>query len=303
MPDQQPQAPQQAAPQAPPPAIEPGGKHPMRHMAMIGISVLVTATIVGGGVYVWLNMQSQQDAADSRDQIAMLEGEKTDLEEQVMELKDEAAMMEEEKMEDAMVELPDISLEDDQETQMIRVLNHGKEVGVIDVSEQYDPGFYGAAIFEQFDDKVFVQVNPDGLGGYILYSGAFDLYEVDLKTGAIEEIDYGSGFATDVSPDGAVVAGVMKVEEENKIFALEIATGETVTFDADPSYGQFGSVMFSPNGKLIAYAGSVAQPQVDESGGVHIINLTTGVSELYTETPQPAAVTGWGNNEYPSYTY
>lgn len=287
------------------PSIEPGGKHPMRHMAMIGISVLVTATIVGGGVYVWLNVQSQQSAADARDQIAMLEGEKTGLEEQVVELKDEAAMMEEEKMEDAMVELPDISLEDDQETQMIRVLNHGEEIGVIDVSATYEPGFYGAAIFEQFDDKVFVQVNPDGIGGYILYYGASELYEVDLATGSIEQVIFGSGFVTDVSPDGTTIAGVAYPEggDSARVFVMEIETGEFVSFDADPTYGQIGSVMFSLNGKLIAYAGSVASPGVDETGGVHVIDLTTGVSELYTETTQPATVTGWGNNEYPTYSY
>lgn len=157
------------------------------------------------------------------------------------------------------------------------VLSERKAVATFDKEKPVDG--YSAYLFDEVGDKAYIAVDPTGLGGYILYSGAFELYEVNLSTGDVRQLAY-EGQATDISEDGLdfVYTTVNEKGEQLVVLASTQPGGEFVQYKVPAEFDQAGDAEFSPDGSKLAYQATItgAEPNVEETA-VFVIDLVTGV--------------------------
>ncbi|MCH8049280.1 PD40 domain-containing protein [Patescibacteria group bacterium] len=277
--------------------------HPARHMAVMALTILITGAVVAGAVFAWLSVSGARAQKQARQAQEALRSRNVELELRIEELEEkESQLMELEEQVTAVEEaaFPDIELQANEAGNEILVLNRGQEIGY--VLSEYP--FAQSAIFHQTNDLVYIEVNPDGLGGYILYGGAYSLYEANLLTNEIRRIFY-SGIATDISPDGKWLTYVeteVSDSDVNFVIALlNLETNESVSYNVPQEYGQAGGATFSPNGKKIAYSAAVGDPE-NESSAIYVIDLETGEQTLVTQKEAAVLqVLGWHDNERVKY--
>ncbi len=173
------------------------------------------------------------------------------------------------------------------------VMVSGEEVARIEKEEPVDGYeayiFEETYIFEEIRDKLYVAINPTGLGGYILYGGAFELYEVDVNTKEVMVIfdPEVAAFATDISPDGEWLVQFIRNEVGENIVSLH-AIDEyksqngfvDVTYLVPAEFTQVGDGQFSPDGSKLAYAASIGNPGEEETT-IFVIDLDTGKQTEY----------------------
>ncbi|NJD60213.1 MAG: hypothetical protein C3F13_06425 [Anaerolineales bacterium] len=148
--------------------------------------------------------------------------------------------------------------------------------------------------------SLYFSKEPVGIGGYILFSGASNLYKVDIHSKEVTEI------IPQASPSGpqtcldAISGDYRNVADHcvaDMITIRDLQSGTLTTIQAPSgftSYKVMGSTQFSPAGDRVAFAMAKNNPD-DEQGWVAIGNtaggtaniiLTSGPGEYYT-------VQGW----------
>lgn len=148
--------------------------------------------------------------------------------------------------------------------------------------------------------SLYFSKEPVGIGGYILFSGASNLYKIDLATKEVTEIIPQAASSQPqicldaISGDYRLIAdhcsqGVITIRD------LESGTAVTVTPPADFSgYQVMGSARFSPAGDRVAFALAKNNPDDEQGwvalcasrGGAAIIILTSDPGMYYN-------VLGW----------
>lgn len=168
------------------------------------------------------------------------------------------------------------------------------------ISEISEEGSLSPEIIKQSDSAVYIGLFPDGVGGYILYPlDPIKSYRYDLQKKTMSEI---KGVVGDVSLDEKLIVGRESGEQEGKIKIVvrKIDTGEVVReFPVPDKYLQAGTVMFSPNGKKIAYAAALGDPDLEEESSevfwADIENGTQNVAEQPSEGVYE--IKRWKDNE------
>lgn len=161
-------------------------------------------------------------------------------------------------------------------TYAVTVNYSGAEVATINV---YD--------FKDQNEYLYVGVNPTGMGGYILYGGAAELYQINLDTKAVIKVfssNTNDSFVTDVSPDDKTLAIFTGNEAGEHILSLSSITdssdgGKFVDIDTvvPKEFDEAGDATFSPDGTQLAYQATIkfddAHP---EETALFVIDLNTG---------------------------
>jgi hypothetical protein len=148
--------------------------------------------------------------------------------------------------------------------------------------------------------SVYFSKEPVGLGGYILFSGASNLYRIDVSTKEVTEIipqpsTPNPEICLDaISGDYRLVADHCT---QNVITIRELQDGSTTTIEPPSDvvgYRLLGSARFSPSGDRVAFSLAQGNPD-DERGWVAIGNSTGGVSQLVLagEAGSYYTVLGW----------
>lgn len=132
---------------------------------------------------------------------------------------------------------------------------------------------------------LYFSKEPVGLGGYILFAGASNLYKVDIATKTVTEV------IPPVSPGGIAIcldaisgdyryaadhctAGVITVRD------LQSGGSATIQVPASfTSYGAMGTARFSPSGDRVAFALAKHNPD-DEQGWVAIGSSSGGTAKI-----------------------
>ena len=147
------------------------------------------------------------------------------------------------------------------------ITNNGKKVGQIKT-----PNFSYVNILKQTKDAAYLSVEPDGIGGYLLYAISFPLYKLDLSTNKLSKTtDYGS----EVSSGERYIAGADRNQKIHSIVLKDMTTGKIKKFPVDKKYNQFGSIRISPNEMKLAYAAAIGDPD-NERGDIYIIDIASG---------------------------
>ena len=133
--------------------------------------------------------------------------------------------------------------------------------------------------------SLYFSKEPVGIGGYIIFSGASNLYKIDISTKVVTElIPQGSGSGPMIcldalSGDYRFVAdhctkNVITIRDLNNNASTTIQTPSEVT-----GFNLVGSARFSPDGKRLAFAMAKGDPG-DEQGWLAISDGTSGSSKL-----------------------
>lgn len=161
-------------------------------------------------------------------------------------------------------------------------------------------GLLSPEIIKQSDDAVYIGLFPEGLGGYILYPvDPIKAYRYDLQSKIISEI---KGVVGDISYDEKLIVG-REYNEQNgkiKIVVRELGSGEMVREFAVPDkYLQAGTVLFSPNGKKVAYAAALGDPDLEEeSSEVFWADIESGTQKVAEQLAEGVyEIKRWKDNE------
>ncbi len=192
--------------------------------------------------------------------------------------------------------------------------NSTLEIGFVDGSgrdtlltqEVSEPLLQLAPLFWSDDGKsLYFSKEPVGLGGYILYGGASNLYRIDVQTKEVSEIiplvpsDRPQVCLDSISKDYRYVAEHCS---SNFIGIRDLATGDTAEIllpdDLLPGYKQLGSARFSPDGTRIAYAVAKGDP-VNEQGWLVVSGTAASNSKviLTSQAGSYYTVAGWLNDQ------
>lgn len=162
---------------------------------------------------------------------------------------------------------------------------------------------------------MYLELAPSGLGGYILYEVPGTYYRLDLQTLALEVMPapvfafFGgeTGEANDpadlkflgVSVSGAY-EGMSGSSFIITITNLADLTTEEFTYKTT-EFGAAGHPQFSPDGQKVAFTASRNNPD-DEMSAVLVLDLNTGAVTEITSGAEWYDLTGWSDNETPTYT-
>jgi hypothetical protein len=132
---------------------------------------------------------------------------------------------------------------------------------------------------------LYFSKEPVGLGGYILFAGASNLYKIDLATKEVSEIIPQTPVSNlqicldAISGDYRMVADNCTLDV---ITVRDLQNGTTATIQAPTDLIGFrlmGSARFSPSGDRLAFAMAQGNPD-DELGWVAVGDSTGGASKL-----------------------
>lgn len=125
------------------------------------------------------------------------------------------------------------------------------------------------------DGRVLYFTNvPYGIGGYILFRGGPDLQQVDLSTGAMTEIlpNMGCLCPMSLSPDGSTVAYIGGLEPLELVLH-EVATGAERRAPLEAGYRQAGSIVWSPDGKLLMLTMAISNFEQQENETYSVVRV------------------------------
>lgn len=137
---------------------------------------------------------------------------------------------------------------------LIDVLYKGEPVGTI--TKEVPGDGYNAYLLEETGGKAFIAVNPTGLGGYILYGHAFDVYSYNFANQTFDQLPVTG--VDDISPDGNLVAywttwdGPDGTTWGPAVYDLSTKTNVSV-YTASAEFDEGGHATFSPSGKNLAF--------------------------------------------------
>ena len=135
--------------------------------------------------------------------------------------------------------------------------------------------------------SLYFSKEPSGLGGYILFSGASNLYKIDIKTKDITEVipqttmtnPQAQACLDAISGDYRFVADHCI---QNVITVRELQNGGTTTIQPPTDvvgYRLMGSARFSPSGDRVAFALAQGDPN-NERGWVAVAPSSGGTAKL-----------------------
>lgn len=148
--------------------------------------------------------------------------------------------------------------------------------------------------------SLYFSKEPVGLGGYILYSGASDLYKIDITTKEVTAvIPMGPSTAPQACLDAISVDYRYVADHcsQNSITVRDLLSGGTTSVQAPNDLSGFklvGSARFSPDDSRLAYALAKGE-QASEQGWVAVSDGFSGGSKLVLTSESGAyyTVAGW----------
>lgn len=165
------------------------------------------------------------------------------------------------------------------------VWNFGNKIGEIK-----SEGPITVSIWREFGGEIYLGVNPDGIGGYIVFSGPQEVYKADdtsltkIYSGkgkygfASDIILPGGNFTSDINLPSKLIAVEDTSTDEQKhpsIVVYDIGSQKSQSYPVSAPYGVAGAAHFSQTGDRIIYEAAKGIPE-DEQYAMYMIDLATG---------------------------
>ena len=161
----------------------------------------------------------------------------------------------------------------------------------------------GIEIIATDGDYAYVNIAPDGMGGYILYSGYYWVFRIDTSDWTYVQLPI-DGFITDLNIEHQ--AAVMKdnVQGRTMMSVLDLNTFEKLSYSANSEYGQIGDGLLSPDGTKLAFAAAIGAPVDTEKGVIYVFDLQDNTKDIYAPVIEGIyQINGWIDNETLDYTF
>lgn len=147
---------------------------------------------------------------------------------------------------------------------------------------------------------LYFSKEPVGLGGYILFNGASNLYKIDITTKQVSELIPEGSASSPVTCLDALSGDYRYVADhctQGVITIRDLTSGGTSTVlppDGSSGFQVMGSARFSPDGSRVAFALAKNNPD-NEQGWVAVSDGLNGGSKLVLSGPEGAyyTVAGW----------
>ncbi len=142
-----------------------------------------------------------------------------------------------------------------------------------------------AELWSADGQSLYFSKEPIGVGGYILFAGASNLYKIDIKTKAVTEIIPQTASSSPQACLDAISGDYRFVADhctQNAITIRNLQNGSTTTLQAPADvtgYRLMGSARFSPSGDRVAFALAQGDPN-NERGWVAIGPSSGGPAKL-----------------------
>jgi len=116
-------------------------------------------------------------------------------------------------------------------------------------------------LFRQTNQELYFSYEPEGIGGYIIFSGPRNLSKIDIQTRNIEQIADPEGkiknldYVTDISSDNKSIVYFRQRDDNPQVVVHNLQSGTEQSFPI-PINEKFiggGEAYFSPNNTHIAY--------------------------------------------------
>ena len=149
----------------------------------------------------------------------------------------------------------------------------------------------------------YYQANPSGLGGYILYSGAMNLYSYTEGQNTVECLSdkfFLGDYVTDISSDNTMTVGFALFEGPNaeqigaRVTDLETGFPKDYLVDNFTVGHQAGAGIFSPDNSQMAFAVTETDSG-KENTIVYLVDLQTESMSEFSETTG-AVKLSWQND-------
>jgi hypothetical protein len=133
--------------------------------------------------------------------------------------------------------------------------------------------------------SLYFSKEPSGIGGYILFSGASNLYKIDIKTKEVTEIIPQTAMTSPQTCLDAISGDYRFVADhctQNVITVRDLQGGGTTTIQPPvdvTGYRLLGSARFSPAGDRVAFALAQGDPS-NERGWVAVGSSAGGAAKL-----------------------
>jgi hypothetical protein len=161
---------------------------------------------------------------------------------------------------------------------------------------QYVPEYWSAD-----GQWLYFSQEPMGLGGYILFSGASNLYKINISTTEVKQLipqapaNGPQACLDSVSADFRYVADhCTSTSITVRDLFYDLSTTIKVPREISPLVGALGSTRFSPDGSRVAFALARSNPD-SEQGWVAVSDSLSGESKLLLTSPVGTyyTVAGW----------
>lgn len=142
---------------------------------------------------------------------------------------------------------------------------------------------------------------PSGIGGYILFYGFAEIWIVDPATTKFANFSPPTGKGglclRAISPDTMTVISTCGGSAPTQLVMYNHTTKKSIEISTVPDQGQAGSVYYSPDGKMIAYA--VAKGNADDENGKLVVmpNSGSSVTVIHEVNKAYINVLGWVDSE------
>lgn len=153
------------------------------------------------------------------------------------------------------------------------VWNYGKKVGEINRDYSSD-----ITLMKRSDGFAYLGLSPNGLGGYILFSGPEEVYKLDEDTLAkVYEGRERNGFVSDVVGNKLVaVENPVAEGAQASIVIYDLATQKPqASYPIPPRYSVAGAAHLSQSGDRLVYEAAIGSPD-NEEYAMYMIDLKTG---------------------------
>ncbi len=148
--------------------------------------------------------------------------------------------------------------------------------------------------------SLYFSKEPVGLGGYILFNGASNLYKIDLATKDVTEIIPQTPLTSTQTCLDAISGDYRFVTDhctQNVITVRDLLNGGSTTIQAPTDvtgYRLMGSARFSPSGDRVAFALAKGDPNA-EQGWLAVGDSTGGTAQLILTSDAGSyySILGW----------
>ena len=262
-------------------SVESHGSSGMMGKVLFGlIGLVVGGAAIGAGMYFWFG-QLQAEALD--DQRAAFDQEKTVLSNQISTIQTTLNNQTEE-----LTKLQNPPMAADVQIENKTNADPGKDTayeviiknGLVPVQTlTYTEELVGRIVKATPFNTYIEIINPNSGGDvpYRLNTREFHVY--NHKTNTLNKIEFPVQFGSvhDISIDETKIAYM----SDGKIYVYNLSTKENKSYDAADSYITIGDLTFSPNGKLLVYAG--VKGQTSPTSGVYLIDLDNNITTKKAE--------------------
>lgn len=173
---------------------------------------------------------------------------------------------------------------------------NGENLGQFNMEQPAD-GYnaYLLATFASDEPYKYVAVDPTGLGGYILYSGIYNIFQINTETHEVKELIF-DGYATDFDTDLQIIVSVYDSESGPVIIVQNFDGENKKVYSVPAEFDQAGDANINGIGTKVIYQATITSDESEETAAF-LIDLATDEQTEFARQEGLYDVVSWWSND------